>query len=272
MDKYLGLPNGIGRRKKESFQNLKEKLQFKINGWSNRFLSQGGKEAFIKSILQAIPTYVMSCFLQPNSFCEELERTIVNFWWQKAYGKKGIHWCQWKHMYGPKDEGVARVLKEKYFLNEDFLNSRLGNNCSFTWKIIWAAKGVLAEGICWKVGRGSDISVLNDVWIPDLINSKLSSYVNNLSDFKVAELIDESSRNWKTELIGSTFSEDVAERILRIPLVIEPHNDILAWRGESLGEFTVRSAYKLLQGIGIDPRAYALQTDYNKFYKKTLAT
>ncbi|KAA3462518.1 reverse transcriptase [Gossypium australe] len=92
MEKYLGLPNVIGRRRNESFQNLKEKLQLRIKGWSNKFLSQGGKEVFIKSVLQAIPTYAMSCFLLPSSFCEELERIIVNFWWQKAYGKKGIHW------------------------------------------------------------------------------------------------------------------------------------------------------------------------------------
>ncbi|KAA3489552.1 reverse transcriptase [Gossypium australe] len=40
MERYLGLPNVIGRRKKESFQSLKEKLQLRIKGWSNRFLSQ----------------------------------------------------------------------------------------------------------------------------------------------------------------------------------------------------------------------------------------
>ncbi|KAA3489221.1 reverse transcriptase [Gossypium australe] len=40
MEKYLGLPNMVGRRKKESFQNLKDKIQIRIKGWSNRFLSQ----------------------------------------------------------------------------------------------------------------------------------------------------------------------------------------------------------------------------------------
>ncbi|KAA3486780.1 reverse transcriptase [Gossypium australe] len=269
MEKYLGLPNVVGRRKKESFQNLKEKVHFRIKGWSNRFLSQGGKEVFIKSVLQTILAYAMSCFLLPNSLCGELERIIANFWWQKAHGKKGIHWCQWQLMCRPKDEGgicfrswriqnnpnslVAQVLKAKYFLNEDFLNLRLGNNCSFTWKSICAVKGVLTDGLCWKVGRGSEISVLNDVWIPIII--------------LLAKLIDESSRKWKEELIGSTFTEDVAVKILCIPLAKEPHDDILAW-SESLGEFTVRSAYKLLQGIEIDPRAYVLQTDYRKFYKK----
>ncbi|KAA3460755.1 reverse transcriptase [Gossypium australe] len=297
MEKYVGLPNTVGRRKKESFQNLKDNIQARIKGWSSRFLSQGGKEVFIKSVLQAIPTYAISCFLFPNSLCGELEGTMAKFWWQKAHGKRGIHWCQWKYLCLPKDEGglgfrslakfnvallakqgwrilmmpnslVAKVLKAKYFPNTDFLNSRLGNNCSFTWKSIWAAKGVLSDGLCWKVGCGSDISVLNDSWIPDFNKVRLLPCVNNLHDFRVAELIDENSRKWKEELIRSTFSPGVANKILRIPLTEEAHDNILAWSGAPSSEFTVRSAYKLLQCNEADPRAYALQTDYKKFYKK----
>lgn len=93
MEKYLGLLNMIGRRKNESFQNLREKIQSRIRGWSTRFLSQGGKEGFIKSVLQAIPTYAMSCFLLPKSLCGEFKSIFANFRWQKAHGKKGIHWC-----------------------------------------------------------------------------------------------------------------------------------------------------------------------------------
>ncbi|KAA3465418.1 reverse transcriptase [Gossypium australe] len=69
MEKYLGLLSVVGRRKKESFQVLKEKFLFRIKGWCNRFLSQGGKEVFTKPVLQAFPTYAMSRFLLPNSFC-----------------------------------------------------------------------------------------------------------------------------------------------------------------------------------------------------------
>ncbi|KAA3481823.1 reverse transcriptase-like protein [Gossypium australe] len=48
------------------------------------------------------------------------------------------------------------------------LLSLLGNNSSFTWKSIWAARRVLKEGLCWKVGNGSEIFVFNDAWVPDL--------------------------------------------------------------------------------------------------------
>ncbi|KAA3467612.1 reverse transcriptase [Gossypium australe] len=82
--KSLGLPNVVGRRKKESFQNLKDRVYLRIERWSTRLLSQGGKEVFIKSVLQAIPTYAMSCFLLPKSLCGELENIFANFWWQKG--------------------------------------------------------------------------------------------------------------------------------------------------------------------------------------------
>lgn len=82
----------------------------------------------------------------------------------------------------------------------------------------------------------------------------------------VAELINNNERNWNRELIANTFPEEVAELILHIPLAMEPHSDFLAWTGEPSGEYTVRSAYKLLQSG--DPRAYAVQNVYSGFYKK----
>lgn len=79
LEKYLGLPNMVGRRKNESFQYLKKKAYTRIEGWSTRVLSQRGKEVFIKSVLQAIPTHAMSCFLLPNSLCGELESIFAKF-------------------------------------------------------------------------------------------------------------------------------------------------------------------------------------------------
>lgn len=55
-----------------------------------------------------------------------------------------------------------------------------------------------------------------------------------------------------------TFTEADAERILRIPLARSPHEDFLIWGGENSGEFTVRSAYQLLQRSTDNPRAYAV--------------
>lgn len=75
--KYLGLPNMIGKRKKASFLGLKDRTKKRIDNWSTRSLSLGGKEVFIKAVLQAIPTYVMSCFLLPKVLCDEMESVMT---------------------------------------------------------------------------------------------------------------------------------------------------------------------------------------------------
>ncbi|KAA3489038.1 reverse transcriptase [Gossypium australe] len=68
IERYLGLPSMVGKRKRSCFQNLKDRFKQRIDNWSTRFLSQGGKEVFIKAVLQAIPTFPMTCFLSLNLF------------------------------------------------------------------------------------------------------------------------------------------------------------------------------------------------------------
>lgn len=43
-EKYLGLSNVVGHSKNVSFQALKDRMKSKVDNWSDRFLSRGGKE------------------------------------------------------------------------------------------------------------------------------------------------------------------------------------------------------------------------------------
>jgi hypothetical protein len=61
-EKYLGLPVYIGKSKKKMFEYIKQKVWAKILGWQEKLLSKAGKEIMIKVVVQAIPTYAMSCF------------------------------------------------------------------------------------------------------------------------------------------------------------------------------------------------------------------
>lgn len=80
-EKYLGLPSSVGRNKKNTFKEIKEKFAKKLAGWKEKLLSQAGKEVLIKAVTQAIPTYSMSYFKIPDSLCEEITSLIRNFWW-----------------------------------------------------------------------------------------------------------------------------------------------------------------------------------------------
>ena len=77
--KYLGLPSLIGRSKKQVFTEIKERVGKKMLGWKEKLLSIGGKEILIKVVVQAVPTYIMGCFLLPKGLCEEIEGMMRNF-------------------------------------------------------------------------------------------------------------------------------------------------------------------------------------------------
>lgn len=60
----------------------------------------------------------------------------------------------------------------------------------------------------------------------------------------------------------------MVEKILLIPLDESAHDDVLVWGGDALGEFSVRSIYKLLQ-MGMSPLALNnLQPVFTYFYEQ----
>ena len=104
-DHYLGLPSLVGRAKKKSFSIIKEKIWKKLKGWKEKLLSQAGREILVKAIVQAIPTYTMSCFKLPKGLIKEIEILIRKFWWGYKGEQKRIHWISWENLCLPKCEG-----------------------------------------------------------------------------------------------------------------------------------------------------------------------
>ena len=93
-EKYLGLPSLVGKRKKESFNYIKEKVWRKLQGWEAKLLSQAGREVLLKAVIQAIPTYTMGCFKLPVGLCNEIETLIKKFWWGQRGDRRKIHWVK----------------------------------------------------------------------------------------------------------------------------------------------------------------------------------
>lgn len=79
-DRFLGLPARIGRRKVEVFSYLKDRLWSSVEGLQEKNLSMAGKKDLIKSMLQAIPTYIMSCFFNYRVPFWMKFRKLLDFW------------------------------------------------------------------------------------------------------------------------------------------------------------------------------------------------
>lgn len=77
--KYLGLPEHFGRRKRDLFASIVDRIQQKAISWSSQRLSPAGKLIMLKSVLSAIPTYSMSCFELPMSLCKQIQSVLTRF-------------------------------------------------------------------------------------------------------------------------------------------------------------------------------------------------
>lgn len=77
---YLGLSTFSLRSKRLQFAYLRERIIQKMQGWnSKKLFSMGGREVLIKSVLQAIPSYAMSCFKILISLRGLLNKLALNF-------------------------------------------------------------------------------------------------------------------------------------------------------------------------------------------------
>ena len=91
-ERYLGLPSLVGKKKKASMLYIKERVAAKLQGWKEQLLFQAGWEVLLEAVIQAIPTFAMSCFKLPLTLCHEIEALIKNFWWGQRGNQRKIHW------------------------------------------------------------------------------------------------------------------------------------------------------------------------------------
>lgn len=104
-DLYLGLPTFSTQSKRIQFRYLRDRVAKKIDGWKNKYFSEGGRETLIKVVIQVVPTYATACFRISSTICQEIEKMTANFWWgTKKKGSK-IHWKAWTHLLERKDNG-----------------------------------------------------------------------------------------------------------------------------------------------------------------------
>ena len=105
MGSYLGIPESLKGSKIQVFGFVQERLNNRVNGWTFKFFTKGGKEVIIKSVVTALPNHVMSCFRIPKTVMKKLTSAVAQFWWSPGGSTRGMHWKSWDKLCAPKDEG-----------------------------------------------------------------------------------------------------------------------------------------------------------------------
>jgi hypothetical protein len=272
-EKYLGLPTPDGRMSKGKFHNIQAQLTKRLIMWGDGHLAQAGREVFIKSVAQSLPTYLMGVFKLPFSVCDDLTRLVRNFYWGAKDGKRKTHWRSWDKLQRPKKQGglgfrdfrafnqallarqawrlitkpnslCARVLKAKYYPNGNLEDTVFSGNASSTWQAISHGLDLLKKGLIWRVGNGQSIRIWRDPWIPRPYSYKLVSPKGRCRLRFVSELLDQYG-SWRTDLLYHYFAPADVSEILKISPSARLNTDLLSWSPEKRGLFTVRSAYGL---------------------------
>ena len=91
-----------------------------LQGWKEKLLSQVGREVLIKSMIQAIPTYSMSCFKLLKWLIQEIVTLIRKFWQVYGGNNRKIHQIRWEHLCKAEEVG-GMVFKEIEKFNDALL-------------------------------------------------------------------------------------------------------------------------------------------------------
>ncbi|XP_038713390.1 uncharacterized protein LOC120007259 [Tripterygium wilfordii] len=272
-DRYLGLAAIVGRSRRSAFLYVLDKINKRVASWSHRTLSQAGKEIFIKAVLQAIPTYAMQLFKFPKNLCNEMDNVLRKVWWGNNAKNNPKSWLPWSKLCEAKKDGgmgfrnfeafndallakqgwriltnpdslASRVLKAKYFPGTNFLHVEKGRNASFLWASLLGARGLLQDGLKWRIGNGARVHIWQDHWLPKHIyHGSHAEMMGFNKDALVGSLIDWSLNWWNVELLNHLFDEETSQFILQQSMGSYYINDSLYWSGTSNGVYTVKSGY-----------------------------
>ena len=92
----------------------------KTTGLEREDSISASRDVLIKSMIQAIPTYSMSCFKLPEGLIKDIEVMICKFWWGYSGDSRKIHWVKWDRLCDSKKDG-GMDFKEIEKFNEALL-------------------------------------------------------------------------------------------------------------------------------------------------------
>ncbi|XP_019181991.1 PREDICTED: uncharacterized protein LOC109177145 [Ipomoea nil] len=247
LGKYLGLPAFIGRNKKAAFAYIEDKIRQRIGSWNKRLLTQAA-----------------------------IERVMNRYWWGTGTDR-GIHWKAWDRLCIPKKYGglgfkdlkafnlamlgkqawrfltntdslVSRVYKARYYPKLTFSEASMGNNPSYCWRSIMAAKELITGGVRRRIGNGESTLIWKDPWLQDELDPMVQTEMPlQLADAKVAGLIDQTTGTWDPHILADIFQPSDVPRILKIPISPE-YEDTWYWYGDPNGCYSVKNGYRRIVG------------------------
>lgn len=273
---------------------LVERMDRKLQGWSARALSFGGRLTLINSSLSATPIYFLSFFKAPDWVICKIDRLRRNFLWAGTAGKSHFALVNWKAACSPREVGglgildlrnfniallakwwwiraftpesrIAVILRQKYGPRNGIIFGRDRNvsKISSFYRGIKAVRDIVRLGFSFKIGRGKVVSFWEDRWCGTTsLKNIFPALAAKAPDINTSVFSSRRGNRWWIRLAGplSTADRRNKER-LRSYLLSNFRlweQDEPAWLWDKSGKFSVRSLFAIISDRGLRCRAAPL--------------
>jgi len=263
-----------------------KKCERRLVNWKSQYLSFGGRLTLINSVLDSMPTYMMSIFPIPDRVIDRLDAIIRrNFLWEGNSDTKKFHLVKWDKLIGNKQKGGLGVrnlkiqnqslmmkwlwrlasseqalwkelIKQKYEM-EDHWSTKMVTSTYGTsiWRAIRNFWPKLGENCSIRIGNGMKVSFWEDSWLEQGSLKTLFPDIYILNQQQkdiVAEVW--SNQGWNLSF-RSPLNDWEIQRLVDFFGILEQFKgtstsqDGLFWNHNCNGNFSVKEAYKKLNSF-----------------------
>ncbi|XP_074314655.1 uncharacterized protein LOC141649885 [Silene latifolia] len=267
---YLGVPVDIPRNRSRVFHPYIDKLTTRISSLSSLHLSQSSKLVAISAVLLASFYHLMAALPFPLGICRKIDSLITAFWWRHDWKRQSIHWLKRETLQTPRDfDGLgiknslllsqallvknywrlrvhptgllAKYLVPKYArdLPIPSAKSRVSKP-SFLWSGICRAVDEVSSGICWKIGNGKQINLVNSRWVQGTVPIRLGT--DREPAPSLPDLVHPSG-DWNATAVFKHFAPVTAKLIIEMEPPLLGIDDFLYWKYTEDGSYSVKTGY-----------------------------
>ena len=227
-------------------------------------MSRSGRLIWIKSVMLAVPIYSMMANALPVWARDDIEAACRKFFWAGADSSvRGKCAVSWPMVARPIELGGLRVLDLRLMgmalqVRWLWLQRNLGEDHAWSElpiKVAPEIRCLFEASVFFVVGDGKSALFLTDKWIEGKSIEDLAPALLPLvsrrtkASMTVAEGLQRN--NWIRKLTGGLSVQAIVEYLslwsrLREITLVHSRQDALVWRWSVDGQFSVRSAYRLL--------------------------
>lgn len=140
---------------------------------------------------------------------------------------------------------MARILKARYFPEEDILNAKLKNKASYAWKSILHGRDLISKRMRYIIGDGTLGNMWTDSWIPDHPPRPPRARGVYQLEEKVKEYFNTTRDQWNEQKLWEVIIDEDVDKILALKISSVARQDLLGWHYNEDDIYTVKSGYWL---------------------------